>query len=128
MKFTPIDPPRNFVVSGAGVRLTLSDCGRVDLAADEQVTFTTSGGGEYDVTRKDWGFYATPSINGRLRSFGLRGALVVSAYGRLFLMLVEKGKEAAFYDYVKADHQQLLCWLDDDSEVSKLAAFYGADI
>jgi hypothetical protein len=128
MKFTQIDPPRSFEVSGAGVKLTLSDCGRVELAEDEQVTFTTSGGGEYDVTRKDWGFYATPSINGRLKSFGFKGALVVSAYGRLFLMLVESGKERAFHDYIKADHQKLLCWLDDDAEVTKLAGFYGVAI
>lgn len=125
MKFTPIDPPRRFEVSGAGVRLTLSDCGRVALQPDEQVTFTTDAGGEYDVTRKDWGFYATPSTNGRLKSFGLRAALVVSGYGRLFLMLVEKGKEDAFLTYVAADRQKLLCWLDDDAEVAKLAAFYG---
>jgi len=128
MKFTPINPPRAFEVTGAGVKLLLSDCGRVELGADEQVTFTTAGGGEYDVTRKNWGFYATPSINGRLRSFGLRAALVMSVYGRLFLMLVEKGKEDAFFAYVEADHQKLLCWLDDDDEVAKLAAFYGVQI
>jgi len=128
MKFTPINPPRLFEVTGAGVKLMLSDCGRAELDADEQLTFTTSGGGEYDVTRKSWGFYATPSINGRLKSFGLRAALVLNVSGRLFLMLVEKGKEDAFYQYVESDHQKMLCWLDDDSEVSKLAEFYGVHI
>jgi hypothetical protein len=126
MKFTPIDPPRQFEVSGAGLTLTLSDCGRVALQPDEQITFTTESGGEYDVTRKDWGFYATPSMNGRLKSFGLRAALVLSAYGRLFLMLVEAGKEEAFLAYVTADQQKLLCWLDEDAEVARLAKFYGA--
>jgi hypothetical protein len=126
MKFTPIDPPRQFEVSGAGVRLMLSDCGRVALEPNEQVTFTTQAGAEYDVTRKDWGFYATPSINGRLKSFGLRAALVLSVFGRLFLVLVEKGKEDAFLAYVVADRQKLLCWLDDDADVAKLAGFYGA--
>lgn len=125
MKFTPIDPPRRFEVSGAGVKLMLSDCGRVALEPDEQVTFTTEAGGEYDVTRKEWGFYATPSLNGRLKSFGLRGALVLSVFGRLFLVLVEKGKEDAFLAYVEADRQKLLCWLDDDAQVARLAALYG---
>ena len=78
MKFTPIDPPRRFQVSGRGVTLMLSDCGRVALEPGEQVTFTTAAGGEYDVARKDWGFYATPSTNSRLKSFGLRAALVLS--------------------------------------------------
>lgn len=125
MKFTPIDPPRRFDVSGAGLKLTLSDCGRVALEPNEQVTFTTEAGAEYDVARKDWGFYATPSINARLKSFGLRSALVLSVYGRLFLVLVEKGKEDAFLAYVEADRQKLLCWLDDDAEVARLAGFYG---
>lgn len=125
MKFTPVDPPRRFEVTGAGVKLMLSDCGRVALEPNEQVTFTTEAGGEYDVTRKDWGFYATPSLNGRLKSFGLRAALVVSVFGRLFLVLVEKGKEDAFLAYVHADRQKVLCWLDDDAEVARLAELYG---
>ena len=49
MKFTPIDPPRRFEVSGRGVKLMLSDCAHIALAPDEQVTFTTESGGEYDV-------------------------------------------------------------------------------
>ena len=126
MKFTPIDPPRQFQVSGRGVTLTLSDCGRVALEPDEQVTFTTASGGEYDVARKDWGFYATPSTNGRLKSFGLRAALVLSGYQKLFVVLVEAGKEDVFLEYVAADQQRLLCWLDDDDSVTKLPGHYGA--
>jgi hypothetical protein len=122
MKLTLIEPPRQFEVSGAGVKLLLSDCARIGLEADEQVTFTTSAGGEFDVTRKDWGFYATPSTNGRLKSFGLRAALVLSSYGRLFVVLVESGKENGFFDYVQTDQQRFLTWLDDDASVQRLAA------
>jgi hypothetical protein len=108
------------------VKLMLSDCAHIALAPDEQVTFTTEAGGEYDVVRKDWGFYATPSTNGRLKSFGLRAALVLSGYGKLFLVLVEAGKEDTFLAYVEADKQRLLCWLDDDASVAQLASHYGA--
>jgi hypothetical protein len=125
VKFIPIDPPRTFEVSGAGVRLHLSDCGRVVLSADEQVTFTTEAGGEFDVTRKSWGFYATPSTNGRLKTFGLRAALVRNVAGRLFVVLVEQGKEGDFLAYVDADKQTLLTWLDDDASVERLAARLG---
>ena len=125
MKFIPVDPPRKFEVSGAGVRLHLSDCGRVALAADEQVTFTTEAGGEFDVTRKSWGFYATPSTNGRLKTFGLRAALVRNVAGRLFVVLVEQGKESEFLAYMEADKQTLLTWLDDDAPVERLAALLG---
>jgi len=125
VKFIPINPPRKFEVSGAGVRLHLSDCGRVALAADEQVTFTTEVGGEFDVTRKNWGFYATPSTNGRLKTFGLRAGLVRNVPGRLFVVLVEEGKEAEFLAYVEADKQTLLTWLDDDASVERLATLLG---
>jgi len=125
VKFTPTDPPRKFEVSGAGVRLHLSDCGRLALAADEQVTFTTEAGGEFDVTRKNWGFYATPSTNGRLKTFGLRAALVRNVAGQLFVILVEHDKEDRFLAYIEADKQTLLTWLDDDAAVERLATLLG---
>ena len=127
MKFTSIEPPRKFVASGAGLQVILSDCGRVELAPNEQVTFVVEGGAEYDVTRKEWGFYATPSMNGRLRSFGLRSALVMSSTGKLFLMLVEADREASFLEYIRADRQRLICWLDDDKSVSDLVARFGLE-
>ena len=120
MQFKPLDPPRKFEVTGAGIKLDLSDCGSIELKPDEQVTFTTDSGGQYDVTRKSWGFYATPSINGRLKSFGLRGALVVSKFGKIFLMLVETGKESEFFIYINSDLQNFICWLDDDQEVQRI--------
>ena len=124
MKFDPRDPPRLFTVSGAGVNLTLSDCGSLELNSDEQVTFKTEAGGEYDVTRKNWGFYATPSINGRLKSFGLRGALVVSKVGKIYLMLVESEKEKEFLAYIDSDFQKFLCWLDVDDTVEKIIKLF----
>lgn len=127
MKFTPIDPPRQFDVSGAGVRLVLSDCGRIALSPDEQVTLTTAAGGELDVVRKSWGFYATPSTNGRLSSFGLRAAMVMNVKGRLFVVVVEKGKEREFLAYVEADKQIFLTWLDTDASIKRLASALGKD-
>ncbi len=69
MRFEPVEPPRAFNVGIRG-EVVMRDCGRISLDPDEQVTFLTESGGEYDVARKDWGFYATPSINARLRDFG----------------------------------------------------------
>ena len=92
MKVVALDPPRKFRV-GAREDVELSDCGRIELRPDEQVTFTTESGGEYDVARKAWGFYATPSLNGRLPWFGLRPALVKGLEDKFFVMLVEHGHE-----------------------------------
>lgn len=124
MQFKPLNPPRKFEVSGAGLKLELSDCGSLELNPDEQVTFITNLGGQYDVARKSWGFYATPSMNGRLKSFGLRSALVVSKFRKIFLMLVEVGKEAEFFEYINSDLQSFICWLDDDQEIKKITSLF----
>lgn len=115
-------PPRRFVAgTGAGAG-ELRDCAAIALEPGEQVTFVTPDGKEYDVCRKEWGFYATPSINGRLRDFGWRAALVINAVGRLFVMLVEREKMAAFEAYCALDGQRVAAWLDDPQEIARLTA------
>ena len=114
MNIRKIEPPREFEVGFQEHRVVLRDCGRVDLSPDEQVTFTTQAGGEYDVVRKDWGFYATPSMNGRLPRYGLRAVLVKNRVNQLFLLLVEKGKEGLFEKYMTLEQLSVVSWLDSD--------------
>jgi len=121
VKIVPSIPPRKFRV-GADGHIELTDCGHIALAPDEQVTFTTEAGGEYDVTRKEWGFYATPSLNRRLPRFGLRPALVQGLSDTVFVMLVERGHERAFDAYVAAEDLTLLRWLDDEEFLRGLRA------
>ena len=111
MKFEEKRPPRGFAV-GNVEKFTMHDCGTLRLAPNEQVTFVTEAGAEYDVARKDWGFYATPSLNGRLASFGLRAVMVRNPSERYFVMLVEKGREAHFDAYVKSERLAIVCWMD----------------
>jgi hypothetical protein len=85
------------------------------------VTFTTEGGGEYDVARKSWGFYATPSLNGRLAGFRLRGVIVRNRLGRVFVLLVERGKEALFEAYVSDEALDILHWVDDDTTAASFS-------
>lgn len=119
MKVKPIVPPRQFEV-GRGESIRLKDCARIELEPDEQVTFTAPGGGEYDVVRKAWGFYATPSLNGRLASFGLRAALVRAEDGKYYVMLVERGKEPDFEGYLRIEGHRVVSWLDSASALDKL--------
>jgi hypothetical protein len=109
MQQTPRD--RRFAVAGG---VTLTHAADIALDADEQVTFTTPAGGELDVVRKDWGFYATSSLNGRLPAHGLRPALVRNAEGRRWLLLVERGHEAAFDAYRAEQGLEVETWLDAD--------------
>src|SRR5262245_2324493 len=114
MKFEPRVPPRSFTV-GNTVKFEMHDCGNLRLAPDEQVTLITESGAEFDVARKDWGFYATPSLNARMVQFGLRGVLVKNrGTGRFFVLVVERGREPAFDAYCGQENLGVVAWLDSD--------------
>lgn len=115
MRIDEHSPPRRFKVGGG---IEISHVADVELEPDEQVTFT-AGGTELDVARKQWGYYATPSLNGRLRDHGLRAALVVNADGRLYVMLCEEDSEPQFRAYLEEERQRLVCWLDSDEAVAE---------
>lgn len=122
MKFEPKEPPRRFPVGNA-IKFDMRDCGTLVLEPDEQVTLVTHSGAEYDVARKDWGFYATPSLNGRLEQFGLRGVLIKNrGTGRFFVLLVERGKEALFDAYCLQENLAIVTWLDSTHALDVLAA------
>jgi hypothetical protein len=121
MKIEPNDPPRVYEV-GWGDPIQMKDCGRVHLQPDEQLTFMTEAGAEYDVARKDWGFYATPSLNARLTNFGLRPVLVVNRIDRYFVLLVEQGHEPEFEAYVASEDLRITAWLDDPETLAKMEA------
>jgi hypothetical protein len=116
------DPPRAFEV-GNTVKFEMRDCAQIALAPDEQVTFVTGSGGEFDVARKDWGFYATPSLNGRLANFGLRAVLIRNRLTqRYFVLLVERGKEPAFDAYLAQESCEVVAWLDSSAALDHLRA------
>lgn len=119
MRLEKIEPPREFDV-GLGKIIRMKECARIELAPDEQVTFVTEQGGEYDLARKNWGFYATPSLNDRLQRFGLRGVLVKNRLNRFFVLLVEQGKEAQFDDYLKVEGLELVSWMDTNAALERL--------
>lgn len=122
MKFNQNDPPRCFSV-GNRVKFDMHDCGNLALAPNEQVTFLTDAGGEYDVARKDWGFYATPSLNGRLPGFGLSAVLIRNTLiGRYFILLMEHDQEEAFNAYLEQESLEIIAWLDSSERLDALAA------
>jgi hypothetical protein len=112
MKISENIPPRRYEC-GFDVKRWISDCAKIDLAQDEQVTFVTPGGAEYDVTRKDFGFYATPSTNSRLAKHGLRAVLARNRMNHFFVLLVEAGREPLFEKYLAEEKMTLVTWMDD---------------
>lgn len=119
MRIVPREPPREFGVGTTGIHLR--DCGTIALDADEQVTFVTGSGGEVDVVRKAWGFYAAPSLNGRLVRFGMRAVLALGRDHKFFLLLVEQGHEAEFERYLEEQSMRIVQWLDTDASLERLA-------
>jgi hypothetical protein len=120
MQITEIKPPREFEVGWTDQKIRIKDCAHVALQPDEQVTFFTESAGEYDVARKNWGFYATPSTNSRLPRFRLHAALVRNRIGQAFVLLVEEGHEAEFEAYVRSEQLRVIARLDREDELDRL--------
>ena len=112
MDFIKNNPSRKFKV-GLKKIVELSDVGKIKLLTDEIITFITESGKEYDLGRKSWGFYATPSINSRLKKEGFKTALVKNTQNRYYIMLVEKEKVDEFFSYIYEDQQEVIEWLDE---------------
>jgi hypothetical protein len=112
MKIIEKNPSREFKV-GCEQSIVLKDCGNIFLETNEQVTFLTADNAEYDVCRKEWGYYATPSVNDRLKRFGFKTAVVKNSKGQVFVMLVEKEKAFLFFEYLEKEDNVLVQWLDD---------------
>lgn len=121
MNIEAINPPRTFPVGYHDLRL--AHVATIALEPDELITFTSEPGREYDVVRKDWGYYATPSLAGRLRSFGFRAAVMRNKNTRhCFVVLVDETRIAAWQDYMTVEQQELVLWLDDFDTLSALPA------
>jgi hypothetical protein len=124
MKFKEHTPPREFESGPRYARVMSRDCGIMELEENEMITFKTLKGGEYDVARKCWGFYATPSLNGRLPRFGLRAVLVKNFQARFFILLVEDDQREAFESYVKEQDYKVIVWLDDASSLARIETLF----
>ena len=105
---------RKFEVNNAGQTFELSHVMDLMLEADEQVTLVAEEGKEVDICRKDWGYYATPSLNSRLKKFGYRCCLVDSA-GKKFIHIVDQNKMLSYQNYLDQQKMTIIMWLDDDT-------------
>ena len=98
---------RTFKVKIGENNINLKDTARIILKNNEQVTFNYLNS-EQDVTKKNWGYYATPSINGRLKKFGFRTFLIKNKINKLYIFLVHRNKIKSFRKYCKDDNQTVL--------------------
>lgn len=111
MKLRWVEPVRRFQ-TGPGGRVTIAEVALVSLEPDEQISLRTNDAREYDIVCKKWGYYATPSINARLKKFGWRTCLVLSSERRLYVMLVSEESRSEFDAYCLDQELSVVAWLD----------------
>jgi len=99
---------RNFRVNENFIK----EVAKIELNSNEMITFIKDDK-EFDFVAKEWGYYATPSINKRLKNFGYKTALVKNSYGKYFINVVEEEKLDKFYDYLKKENSEVVEWLDE---------------
>jgi len=87
--------------------LVLKDCGQIYLNDNEQVTFVKKKS-EFDIVKKNWGYYATPSINKRLKNFNFRTYITKNSNNYINVMIVHKEKIKYFKKYLKVESMIIL--------------------
>ncbi len=102
--------PRKFLVSKKN-NIILKDVGKVFLNNNENLSLIGNNNKTYEICRKDWGYYATPSINFRLRKNGFKTALI-KQNKKLFVVIVDKNEMKSFNNYRKIENYKLVKWLD----------------
>ncbi|OUU50702.1 MAG: hypothetical protein CBC25_07635 [Pelagibacteraceae bacterium TMED65] len=107
MKIKIFKKPRLFQVN----QITIKDFGKIKLKKNEMVSFVTKSKKEYDFTAKDWGFYVTQSINGRLKKEGFKIVIVKNKLGKFYVMAVEKEKIKIFKKFCLKENKKIIKWL-----------------
>ena len=82
----------------------------IAIKKDEQYTFLDTHNNEYDVACKQWGFYVTPSFQGRCKKFGLRPVLINNSE----VKLVDKNQLNDFKKFIRENNLINIEWLDSN--------------
>ncbi|WP_321401334.1 hypothetical protein [Maridesulfovibrio sp.] len=113
MKFDIKQPPRKFTPMQG---IELSDCGSIELAVDEQVTFIDENNYSSDYTKKEWGYYLANSLNYRLTEQGFKTGVFISKKQNppsIYVCTVNTDEIEKFNNYLKQVDGQLIIWLDE---------------
>jgi len=106
MKIKLKKKPRQFLV-GKNKDIKILDIGFLNLNDNEQITLKNKKFVN-EVTKKDWGYYLTNSINGRLINNGFKSFLVSNKKKKIFFLVVQKNKEKEFMKYLKKENLKIL--------------------
>lgn len=126
MKFNLKKKPRIFSV-GFDKSFNVKDYGKINVDHTDKefelLTFSNKKK-DYDFGITNWGYYATPSINKRLKNNGYQTFLVKNIYNKIFIMVVDDNKLNKFKKYIEFENQKILSRLDlfenEDDFIKKL--------
>ena len=103
--------------------IVITDAGSVFLKNDELVTFK-DGKKEFDIGKKNWGYYGTPTLNKRLPNFGYSAALIRhKVFDTYAVLIVDKKKKKTFLNYLKKEDMRVICWLNNKNLI-KIKNFF----
>ncbi len=97
---------RRFLV-GVKKQIKITEKAKIFLKNNEQICFLHHKD-EYDFVKKNWGFYASPSINSRLKINNFRSFIVMNKKKHIYLMIVSKSKMKYFKDYLKIEKNKIV--------------------
>jgi len=83
----------------------------ITLKNNQFITFKFNKSQEYDFTKKNWGFYISPSINVRLKSNKFKIAIIKNKHEKFFLCGVSNNQKNNFKKYLVLTEQKIICWL-----------------
>ena len=99
MKIKLKKKPRQFIV-GKNKDIKILDIGFLNLNDNEQITLKNKKFVN-EVTKKDWGYYLTNSINGRLINNGFKSYLVSNKKKKSSFWLCKKIKKKNLWSILK---------------------------
>ena len=91
----------------------------LNLSQNEQITLKFSNS-KYDIAKKLWGYYVTPSFQHRCKLNRLKVAIVLSKNNNQFnFVLVNNKKKKFFKIFLKKNNYKIIHWLDTDKKFIK---------
>ena len=96
-----------FFFVGKNKKIKIYEKAHISLEDDEQIVLLDENN-EYDVVKKNWGFYSTPSINDRLKKNNFRTFLVINSFKKIYIMIVNEKKIKLFKSYLKQEKNKIL--------------------
>jgi hypothetical protein len=90
--------------------VTITDNGIISLEDNEQITFVHNKDQQYDVSKTSWGFYATPSINVRLKKYKFCTFIVMNKLKKIFIHIVDKKEIKNHKKYLKSESMVIIEW------------------